>query len=126
LEGKDFDGRSDYGEFILNGIPSGGLFTGAEVVKTQAQADKWGGVVGQPFDKCYHQSCDNLGNVDRIALNRNSDAIAFVLGSYAISTEDINGVPPRATRAQTRAAAARTAAASLAVPSADEDHDVLI
>ena len=29
-----FDGRSDYGPFIFAGIPAGGLFTGAEVLKT--------------------------------------------------------------------------------------------
>ena len=29
-----FDGRSDYGPFIFAGIPAGGLFTGAEVIKT--------------------------------------------------------------------------------------------
>jgi Zn-dependent M28 family amino/carboxypeptidase len=119
LEGRDFDGRSDYGEFILNGIPAGGLFTGAEVVKTEAQADKWGGIAGQAFDPCYHQACDNLGNIDRVALDRNSDAIAFVLGSYAISTEDINGVPPRAARAKSRAAQARAAEKSLAGTSAE-------
>jgi Zn-dependent M28 family amino/carboxypeptidase len=106
-EGKDFDGRSDYGEFILNGIPAGGLFTGAEQVKSQAQADKWGGVAGEAFDKCYHQACDTLGNVDRAALDRNADAEAFVLASYAISTEDVNGVPPRSARAKTRTAQAK-------------------
>ncbi|HEX6359424.1 M28 family metallopeptidase [Actinophytocola sp.] len=126
LEGKDFDGRSDYGEFILNGIPAGGLFTGAEVVKTEAQVEKWGGIAGQAYDPCYHQACDNLGNIDRVALDANSDAIAFVLGSYAISTEDINGVPARASRAKTRAAAARSAAASLAGAEADDHHGVLI
>jgi len=126
LEGRDFDGRSDYGEFILQGIPAGGLFTGAEVVKTEAQADQWGGIAGEAFDKCYHQKCDNLGNVDRVALDRNSDAIAFVLGSYAISTEDINGVPPRAARAKTRAAAARAAATSVAAAGQDDHHGVLI
>jgi len=125
LEGRDFDGRSDYGEFILQGIPAGGLFTGAEVVKTADQADKWGGIEGQAFDKCYHQKCDNLGNIDRVALDRNSDAIAFVLGSYAISTEDINGVPPRAARAKTRAAAGRAAAKSVAAAPADH-HDAQI
>ncbi|HEV7648721.1 MAG TPA: M28 family peptidase [Actinophytocola sp.] len=104
-EGTDFDGRSDYGEFILNGIPSGGLFTGAEKPKTAAQVAKWGGVEGEAYDKCYHQACDTLGNVDRTALDRNADAEAFVLGSYAISTEDINGVPPRKARAKARAAA---------------------
>ena len=33
-----FDGRSDYGPFIAVGIPAGGLFTGAEGVKTAEQA----------------------------------------------------------------------------------------
>jgi Zn-dependent M28 family amino/carboxypeptidase len=110
-EGKDFDGRSDYGEFILNGIPAGGLFTGAEQVKTPAQVAKWGGVAGESFDQCYHQACDTLGNIDRAALDRNADAVAFVLGSYAISTEDINGVPPRTARAKTRVAEKRTISA---------------
>jgi Zn-dependent M28 family amino/carboxypeptidase len=113
-EGTDFSGRSDYGEFILQGIPAGGLFTGAEVPKTAAQAAKWGGVAGQAYDPCYHGACDNLGNVDRVALDRNSDALAWVIASYAISTEDINGVPPRAARAEARAAAARTASVTVA------------
>ncbi|MBM7771264.1 Zn-dependent M28 family amino/carboxypeptidase [Actinokineospora baliensis] len=104
-EGTDFTGRSDYGEFILNGIPAGGLFTGAEQLKTQAQADKWGGLAGVAYDKNYHGKGDNLGNIDRVALDRNSDAIAWVTASYAISTEDINGVPPRAARADARVAA---------------------
>ena len=30
-----FDGRSDYGPFIAAGIPAGGLFTGAEGIKTR-------------------------------------------------------------------------------------------
>ncbi|UUZ61540.1 M28 family peptidase [Nocardioides sp. B-3] len=32
-----FSGRSDYGPFIAKGIPAGGLFTGAEGVKTPSQ-----------------------------------------------------------------------------------------
>src|SRR5690606_4611515 len=43
VEGTDFDGRSDYGPFIEVGIPSGGLFTGAEGIKTEEQAENWGG-----------------------------------------------------------------------------------
>ena len=34
-----FDGRSDYGPFIAQGIPAGGLFTGAEGIKTPEQED---------------------------------------------------------------------------------------
>jgi Zn-dependent M28 family amino/carboxypeptidase len=116
-EGTPFNGRSDYGGFIAQGIPAGGLFSGAEGVKTQAQADKWGGVAGMAFDACYHQRCDNLGNLDRTVLDSNADAIAFVLGTYAISTEDINGVPPEdpgASVAKVAKAKAKTAKARLA------------
>ncbi|GHH49212.1 M28 family metallopeptidase [Lentzea cavernae] len=112
-EGTDFSGRSDYGEFIAQGIPAGGLFTGAEGVKTAAQAAKWGGTAGVAYDPCYHSACDNLGNVDRVALGRNAGAIAFVTAAYGVSTEDVNGVPPRSKRAEARSSAAlsKTAAA---------------
>ncbi|HVK34734.1 MAG TPA: M28 family peptidase, partial [Microlunatus sp.] len=101
-EGTDFSGRSDYGEFIAQGIPAGGLFTGAEGLKTADQAAKWGGTAGIAYDPCYHQPCDNLGNVDRVALDRNLDAMAWAVGVYAYSTEEINGVPPRAQRLKLR------------------------
>ncbi|MCP2258098.1 Zn-dependent amino- or carboxypeptidase, M28 family [Streptoalloteichus tenebrarius] len=102
-EGTDFDGRSDYGEFIAKGIPAGGVYSGAEGIKTQAQAAKWGGKAGVAYDPCYHHACDNLGNLDRTALDRNADAVAWVIASYGVSTEDVNGVPPRAKRAEARA-----------------------
>ncbi len=41
-----FDGRSDYGPFIADGIPAGGLFTGAEVPKTPEQVQQYGGIAG--------------------------------------------------------------------------------
>ncbi|MEV6241639.1 M28 family metallopeptidase [Lentzea sp. NPDC051838] len=104
-EGTDFSGRSDYGEFIAQGIPAGGLFTGAEGVKTAAQAAKWGGTAGIAYDPCYHSKCDNLGNIDRVALGRNAGAMAFVTASYGVSTEDVNGVPPRSKRADARKSA---------------------
>ena len=103
VRGTDFDGRSDYGPFIAQGIPSGGLFTGAEGVKTADEAALWGGTAGQAYDPCYHQACDTLQNVDRVALDRNSDALAFVTASYAQSTEGVNGVSPRKVRAAERA-----------------------
>ncbi|MFJ8960000.1 M28 family metallopeptidase [Lentzea sp. NPDC102401] len=111
-EGTDFSGRSDYGEFIAQGIPAGGLFTGAEGVKTAAQAAKWGGTAGVAYDPCYHSKCDNLGNIDRVALGRNAGAIAFVTAAYGVSTEDVNGVPPRAKRAEARKSAALMKTAS--------------
>lgn len=97
--------RSDHLPFLSEGIPSGGVFTGNQDVKTPAQAAKWGGTAGVPFDACYHEACDNLGNVDRAVLDRNADALAWVTATYAISTEGVNGVPARSARAAKRAAA---------------------
>ena len=83
-EPTDFDGRSDYGPFIRARIPAGGLFSGAEGTKSDEQATRWGGVAGQPFDPCYHRACDDLRNVDQVAFDRNLDALAWTIASYAV------------------------------------------
>ncbi|MFB7883936.1 M28 family peptidase [Microbacterium sp. NPDC056057] len=88
-----FSGRSDYQAFIQNGVPAGGLFTGAEVPKTAQQAEIWGGVAGQQYDPCYHLACDDIDNLALDALDVNSDAIAAAVMTYAYSTETVNGVP---------------------------------
>ena len=87
-----FDGRSDYEAFILAGIPSGGLFTGAEVIKTPEQQAIWGGTAGEQFDPCYHEACDTFENINLHALDVNSDLIAFAQLTFAYSTESVNGV----------------------------------
>lgn len=91
FKGTDFSGRSDYGPFIEVGIPSGGLFTGAEGVKTAEEAALWGGTAGLAYDPCYHQACDTYANNNDTALDVNADAAAFAILSYAMSTQDING-----------------------------------
>jgi Zn-dependent M28 family amino/carboxypeptidase len=88
-----FSGRSDYQAFILNGIPSSGLFTGAEVIKTAEQAAIWGGTAGAQFDPCYHLACDTFANNNDHALDVNADAVAWAVLTYAYSTEAVNGVP---------------------------------
>lgn len=108
----EFSGRSDYGPFIAIGIPAGGLFTGAEVPKTVAEAATWGGVAGAALDPCYHAFCDNLtgdgqdaalyaqleedydlvGNVNTYALDVNSDVIAGTIMTFAFDTSTVNGV----------------------------------
>ncbi len=88
--GTDFSGRSDYGPFIAEGIPAGGLFTGAEVVKTPEQAAIWGGTAGDQYDPCYHLACDTFDNISLEALDVNSDAVAAATLTYAMNTEDIN------------------------------------
>ncbi|MTE20121.1 M20/M25/M40 family metallo-hydrolase [Streptomyces sp. TRM43335] len=92
--GTDFTGRSDYGPFIAAGIPSGGTFTGAEGVKTPEQAALWGGEAGVAYDACYHQECDDLGNIDRKALGINVDVIANAVGTYAWDTGSLSEEVP--------------------------------
>lgn len=86
-----FSGRSDYGPFIAVGIPAGGLFTGAEGVKTAEEAALFGGQAGVAYDACYHQACDTLANVNVDAIDANSDAIAHAILTYAMSTKTVNG-----------------------------------
>lgn len=83
------DGRSDHAPFKNVGVPVGGLFSGADYIKTAAQAQKWGGTSGQAFDRCYHSSCDTTANINDTALDRNSDAVA-----YAIWTLSATPAPP--------------------------------
>jgi hypothetical protein len=88
-EPTPFSGRSDYGPFItaVPGIPAGGLFTGAEGIKTAAQALTYGGVAGQQYDPCYHIVCDTfagtgggtIGGVGLIGLDQMSDAAAHAV-----------------------------------------------
>ncbi|HEY3484847.1 MAG TPA: M20/M25/M40 family metallo-hydrolase, partial [Ilumatobacteraceae bacterium] len=108
----EFSGRSDYGAFIAVGIPAGGLFTGAEVPKTAAEAEIFGGVAGAQLDPCYHAFCDNLrgdghnaalfaqlaedyelvGNINVDALDANTDAMAYAVITFAFDTSIVNDV----------------------------------
>lgn len=91
FKGTDFSGRSDYGPFIAVGIPSGGLFTGAEGIKTADEVALWGGTAGEQYDPCYHLACDTFANNNDFALDTNSDAIAYAVLQYAMNTADVNG-----------------------------------
>jgi aminopeptidase Y len=91
FKGTDFTGRSDYGPFIATGIPSGGLFTGAEGIKTPEEASIWGGTANVAYDPCYHQACDTFANNNMGALEMNSDAVAYATLQYAMNTSDVNG-----------------------------------
>jgi aminopeptidase Y len=91
FKGTDFSGRSDYGPFIASGIPSGGLFTGAEGIKTAEEVALWGGTAGTAYDPCYHQACDSYDNNNDFALDVNADAVAYAALKYAMDTSDVNG-----------------------------------
>jgi hypothetical protein len=83
-----FDGRSDYAAFRRAGIPVGGVFSGAEKVKTPEQARRYGGTAGRPYDPCYHQACDTVDNVNNAALTELSQAAAHAVQSLLSSPGD--------------------------------------
>ncbi|THC97987.1 hypothetical protein EYZ11_002557 [Aspergillus tanneri] len=87
-----FDGRSDYDAFIRNGIPGGGVATGAEGVKTEEEKEMFGGVAGAWFDPCYHQICDTVANVNLTAWELNTKLVAHSVATFARSFE---GFPKR-------------------------------
>ncbi|KAL7791524.1 aminopeptidase [Trichoderma ceciliae] len=87
-----FDGRSDYDGFIRAGIPAGGIATGAEAVKTEEEAEMFGGRAGEWLDPCYHQLCDDVGNLNHTAWEVNTKLIAHSVATYARS---FDGFPER-------------------------------
>ncbi|MFD5507049.1 M28 family metallopeptidase [Streptomyces sp. NPDC127051] len=93
-EGSDFTGRSDYGPFIEAGIPSGGTDTGAEGIKTAAQAAKFGGQAGVAYDVNYHGKGDDITNIDQKALDINVDVIANAVGHYAFDLAPLSKPVP--------------------------------
>jgi Zn-dependent M28 family amino/carboxypeptidase len=109
FKGTAFDGRSDYGPFIAAGIPAGGLFTGAEGIKTAEEAALWGGTAGQPYDPCYHLACDTIDNLNADAYDVNIDAVAYATLQYAMNTSAVNGVRGKGNFKQKKAQGAAAA-----------------
>lgn len=90
-----FDGRSDYDAFTQAGIPSGGLFSGAEEKMSADEAKIWGGEPNAPFDPNYHENTDTFDHLDRAALEIHGKGAAFAIGMYAQDQGGRNGVPAR-------------------------------
>ena len=84
--------RSDHFAFCVSGVPCGGLFTGAEGIKTAEQVAVYGGTEGEQYDQCYHAECDTFDNISLEALDQMSDAGAHALSVYAF-TPICGGLP---------------------------------
>ena len=52
-------------------------------------------MAGVAYDPCFRQACDTFDNVSLEALDVNADALAHATLTYAMSTEDVNGVSSR-------------------------------
>jgi Zn-dependent M28 family amino/carboxypeptidase len=115
-EPTPFNGRSDYGPFITAGIPAGGLFTGAEGLKTAQQAIDYGGSAGTQYDPCYHLACDTYANNSNTALDQMSDAVAHAVLLFSKRNFDKSPLAPPAAQA----AAARVSSRA----SVHHDHDL--
>ena len=115
----EFDGRSDYGPFLDARIPAGGLDSGAEEIMTTEQAKwyaqfltiliqwslpifslcyRWNGQAGIAYDKCYHQACDGINNLNVPAWVVSTKGAAHGIATYARSLKGI----PRGPRAPAR------------------------
>jgi hypothetical protein len=92
----DFSGRSDYGPFLAEGIVAGGLFSGADEVKTQAERNRYDNLLGQGLgglsdiihDPCYHQDCDSIQNINVFAYEKMVQAAAYAL-EYLSRQDDL-------------------------------------
>jgi Zn-dependent M28 family amino/carboxypeptidase len=116
-----FSGRSDYGPFIAIGIPAGGLFTGAEGIKTAGEAAVYGGTAGQPYDPCYHLACDTFANNSNTGLDQMSDAVAHAVLIMSKVKVDIS---MSAASAALRSAASGSGTVD-AGPHPDHEHDAV-
>lgn len=63
-ERMDLGGSSDHFSFEQAGVPTGGIFSGASELKSDAEASEFGGQAAEPLDACYHLACDTPQNVD--------------------------------------------------------------
>ncbi len=87
----DFDSRSDYGPFLAAGVVAGGLFSGADEIKTENQRNRYerilgqglGGTAGRIQDHCYHKACDSILNINEFALETMVKAGASAIESMA-------------------------------------------
>lgn len=87
----EYSGRSDYQAFIENGIPSGGLFSGADDIKTAEQVQQFGGTAGVFMDRNYHTVNDTLANINRDSIDIFSPAIGHA--AYALAWDAIEPTP---------------------------------
>ena len=107
-----FDGRSDYDGFTAVGIPAGGIFAGAEDVKTQEEVDLFGGIPDLEFDPNYHESGDTIRNINRQGYAEHAAAASYVSAQYAFD-KDL-AAPTIEARAARRSAHARGRATTAA------------
>ncbi|KAI1778124.1 Zn-dependent exopeptidase [Hypoxylon cercidicola] len=97
--GSEFNGRSDYGPFLDAGVPCGGLETGADGIKTEAEVSAFGGTAGIFYDPNYHSPADNVTNLNLEAFGTIGKAMAHAVATWGTTWE---GFPTRNATSLTR------------------------
>ncbi len=87
----DLSGASDHYSFEQAGIPTGGLFSGANEIKTSIAAQTYGGTKDAYYDDCYHRPCDRADNVDPVLLEQMVRTAAYVTGLLASGEARVSG-----------------------------------
>jgi Zn-dependent M28 family amino/carboxypeptidase len=82
---------SDHFPIEQAGIPIGGLYSGANELKTAGEATTFGGTAGTPDDACYHLACDTTANVDATLLGQLARAAAWVVGRLSTGEVALGG-----------------------------------
>ncbi|KAJ2828141.1 hypothetical protein IWW50_001541 [Coemansia erecta] len=86
----DMLGGSDFLPFIDNGVPAGGVLTGAGEIKSIDERREHGGLAHAALDTCYHRDCDTLLNINIDALQKMSRAAMYAISTLA-STANLRG-----------------------------------
>ncbi|KAJ2676349.1 hypothetical protein IWW42_000638 [Coemansia sp. RSA 1085] len=86
----DMLGGSDFLPFVQNGVPAGGVLTGASEIKSIEEREEHGGLAHAALDTCYHRDCDTLLNINMEALHKMSRAAMYAISLLA-STADLRG-----------------------------------
>jgi hypothetical protein len=82
---------SDHVPFLVAGVPCGGLFSGADGIKTLEQRNRYdsmlghghGGIAGTKFDPCYHLACDTIENTNPFVYEMMVKSAAYALETFA-------------------------------------------
>ena len=87
---------SDDTPFSQKGIPTVGLYTGAGGLKSETHVSLFGGAADQPYDPCYHRTCDTIENINRDVLEQNTHALVRALNVAAIAAQAVPTPPQKA------------------------------
>ena len=86
---------TDDGSFYEKGIPTLGLYTGADRPKSEADAGLFGGTASRPYDPCYHRACDTIGNINRDVMEQNARALMRAVSTVAIAIRKVGDQSPQ-------------------------------